>query len=504
MHYILFSLIITFFCSFSVHAENENKSHTNTGYSGWPIKSFLNAWSKENLPQGVRFYAKDWLRWSEWRYFEPAAGGGDPDYGYFSNRLRFGLKAKRKKWSADASFQYVKQFSLPDDATGGLGLGSVYFGQSKSADPSSLYIKYLNVGLLDIANLGVDFSIGRFDYGNGVEILSRNNKIDWLKKVRIDSRVLGGFGWSIYQRSFDGAKISWNHELGHLNVAAFRPTQGGFESNANDHISQINVLSSAYTFKPNKILPNSEIQLFHYYFDDERKVPNRIDNSGLTSPTGTQDIAIHSLGGHVVGYRPYANGIADYLVWGMYQTGDWFEQDHDAYGVAIELGYQFTHIAWKPWIRIGTYRGSGDDDASDNTHGTFYQMLPTVRKYAFTTSYNLMNNTDHFIQLLLTPHPKLKIRTDLHRVSLTESTDRWYGGAGATQASGTVQGFAGRLSGGDDNLLTSLEFTAKYQITDAINLHGFYGHVFGDEVVKNNFAGGQDFDFFFLELTVNF
>ena len=89
-------------------------------------------------------------------------------------------------------------------------------------------------------------------------------------------------------------------------------------------------------------------------------------------------------------------------------------------------------------------------------------------------------------------------------MSLTESADLWYGGAGATQARGTVQGFVGRASGGDDNLATTVEFTAKVQLTDVVNLHFFCGDVFDNDVIENNFADDEGSDLFVVELTLDF
>lgn len=488
----------------SINAEEASPSNN----SDLQLTGFLSDFSAKNLPEGITINARNWTRWSQWQYFDPVVPGGDPDYNYFSNRFRFGIKARHKNLTAEASFQYVMQTSLPDDAVGSpggaLGLGAAYFGHNRTTSPDSLYVKYLNVGASNIAGSGISATIGRFDYGTGLEKMSGNAKIDWLKTVRLDARVIGGFGWSLFQRSFDGVKLAWDNDKGRLSVAGFRPTQGGFESDANKHISDINVISSAYTTNPNVLIPNSELQLFHYYFEDKREVGARVDNSGLSSLSGFQDIDIHNLGGHIAGAKNTENGVVDWLVWGIYQTGNWFGQDHAAYGIATELGFQFTGLAWKPWIRLGAYHGSGDDDANDNTHGTFYQMLPTTRKYTFTTSNNLMNNTDYFIQLLLSPLPNLSLRTDVHLLGLAESADRWYQGAGATQSRGTIQGFGGRASGGDDSLGTSVEFTASYQVSKDINLTAFYGHVFGNNVIQNNFADDEDLDFFFVEAAVSF
>ena len=115
-----------------------------------------------------------------------------------------------------------------------------------------------------------------------------------------------------------------------------------------------------------------------------------------------------------------------------------------------------------------------------------------------------MNNEDYFIQLLLSPHKKLNLRTDLHYLRLTESADLWYSGAGATQAHGNIQGFSGRPSGGDNYLGTSLEFTAQYQLTEDINIQPFYSHIFGGDVIQNNFTDNKDMDYFFFEANIVF
>jgi len=64
-----------------------------------------------------------------------------------------------------------------------------------------------------------------------------------------------------------------------------------------------------------------------------------------------------------------------------------------------------------------------DKDSTDREHGTFYQMLPTARKYAFFPLYNLMNNEDLFIQAIFKPKEAFTIRTDLHSLSLQNKHD---------------------------------------------------------------------------------
>jgi hypothetical protein len=54
-----------------------------------------------------------------------------------------------------------------------------------------------------------------------------------------------------------------------------------------------------------------------------------------------------------------------------------------------------------------TLLGSGDGNPNDNTHGTFFQVLPTPRPYARFPFFNMMNNEDTFGMLILRPHAKV-------------------------------------------------------------------------------------------------
>jgi hypothetical protein len=83
-----------------------------------------------------------------------------------------------------------------------------------------------------------------------------------------------------------------------------------------------------------------------------------------------------------------------------------------------------------PWLRAGYSYGSGDGNASDNKHGTFFQLLPTPRPYARFPFFNLMNNEDGFAELILRPAAIVTVRSDIHTLRLTSANDLWYLGGG--------------------------------------------------------------------------
>jgi Alginate export len=166
--------------------------------------------------------------------------------------------------------------------------------------------------------------------------------------------------------------------------------------------------------------PGTELQLFAFRYDDDRNVTARPDNSGRAA--ARVDVGVTTFGTTLVAAsRSGSNGQWDGLLWLAGQTGSWFGQTHRAASVVAEAGHQWTSAPWRPWLRGGWTWASGDDQPSNERHGTFFQMLPTVRRYAQSAIYSQMNHTDVFVQVLLRPVPPLGIRTDFHRIGLATS-----------------------------------------------------------------------------------
>ena len=49
------------------------------------------------------------------------------------------------------------------------------------------------------------------------------------------------------------------------------------------------------------------------------------------------------------------------------------DQTHRAFSVAVEAGHEWSAAPWRPWLRAGFLRASGDDDPADDRHGTFFR-----------------------------------------------------------------------------------------------------------------------------------
>ena len=354
---------------------------------------------------------------------------------------------------------------------------------------------------------GVTETVGRFNYSSGNAMKSDDKKIDWLKSQRIADRLIGGFEWSHYGRSFDGLKVTRADDFSQISVAGFSPTQGGFEERAGREIRDIDVIAAEVNIKKDELIPGMEEQLFYYGYDDHRNIAAataRLDNTGRAVPAGGQsDIELHTFGGHLVGAYKVGEGLWDVLGWGAYQTGDWFELDQSSYAWAAETGYQFVQAPWQPWLRGGFNTGSGDGDTGDGDHETFFQMLPTGRLYSFSLLYNMMNTQDAFVSLIVKPQDWLTLRTEFHNLRLSDRNDRWYLGSGAMH-NNVADDFAARTSGGKRDLGQLVDVTVTWSVNPDVTVMAYYSHFFEDNVTEKFFTTQKDCNFMYVELAVNF
>ena len=439
-----------------------------------------------------------------WNFFEPT-GSFNNDYFYEFTRTKLGLKFETAYLDAFLQAQNVNMFGLPDDAIapapqGVLGGGAIYFVHDRQKNPTSTYLRH---ALLKLKIAPFTLTAGRLTFFDGEEVLYKDDpKMNWLKKVRMSERLIGPFGWSSFQRSFDGAVATYDDTAINVTGAAFHPTQGGFEKNGGITIRDIDVAYVALTLKKG-VVPNSDARLFYIFYEDDRGL-QKADNQPASSLLDEGDVRINTLGLHVAStFRLADKSEMDLILWGAIQRGKWGQLDQKSWAWNAELGYQFLDVPLKPWVRAGYFVSSGDDDPNDDEHGTFTQLLPTVRKQSNTPAYyNYMNIEDLFAMLILKPSPKATIKLDVNFVGLNDSADRWYFGSGAT--SKTVFGFTGRPSQGEDYIGTMAGGHVFYNFNEYLSLYFYYSHMWGGDVVKKTFPEGSQGDFSFLELTFKF
>jgi hypothetical protein len=289
-------------------------------------------------------------------------------------------------------------------------------------------------------------------------------------------------------------------------VAAMSPTQGGFEERAGSTLEDVRLIATEVTLKKGRPL-DGELQFFHYHYEDMRTLSAtaaRPDNTARSISSGLEnDVSMDMIGGHAVGAWVLGDGILDGLIWGGWQTGDWFELKHDAFALAAEGGYQWNKVPWKPWLRAGYNLSSGDSDPADESHGTFYPMLPTARLYSPSILYTAMNLEDIFLSLAIKPCSVFNFKSDVHFLSLDNASDRWYLGSGPMSRN-KLTDYAARSSNGESDLGVLWDATATWDVVTDVTATAYYGHLFGGDVVESFYTDQKDVNFLYLELTVSF
>ncbi|MFN2425904.1 MAG: alginate export family protein [Candidatus Binatia bacterium] len=444
-----------------------------------------------------------------WDFFEPSgAGGANNTYNFLGNDLRVSAAWTDDWFDVFVEGQSVILAELPSHAVGTsaegpLGLGAVYRANNNDDDfDASGYLRQASLKLKKLGVRGLSLKGGRQVFSDGKEAIPADPTLAWLQNTRIAERLIGPFDFSYAGRSFDSALVNYTH--GALNVTGFygKPTQGGFNINGMDQIDEIDLAYGSVNLNHPEFAGNTAARLFYIYYADDRALL-KVDNRPLDErQADTGNIGIHTIGGDVLQLVPTGIGPIDLLGWFAYQAGEWGVQDHSAWSLAIEAGIQPADLPWKPWIRAGFNMGSGDDNAGDGDHESFFQVLPTPRLYSLSTFYNLMNSEDIFAQVIVKPMAGLVWRTDFHVLRLSEDDDLWYFGGGATREKRNAGfGFGGRPSSGKNSLMEVLETQVSYNWNDYIATTVYYGHGFGEDVVEAGFSG-KSANFGFLEVTL--
>jgi len=445
-------------------------------------------------------------RVESWSYFQPKIDPlatltqgpiGDPDYTFLGDRAELGARVKGARFDLAGAFNYVRLEHLPTRAIGpgGLGTGAFYFAASGVRYSYQLYLSELTARI-KIANDHASLTVGRMPFSSGGEFVSANSALEHLKAERLQSRLIGNFEWSFYQRRFDGARVDLDRQRWHFTGAAFVPTQGGFEESTNLSMPNVQLASAAVTRKGRA----AEWQLFAYGYRDRRGTAAVVDNTvSLDQPV---DVTVATGGASYARVSPTRAGELDAVAWGAVQAGDWYGRSHRAASVTVEAGHRWTKASWRPWLRGGYLWASGDADSEDEVHGTFFQMLPSSRKYALSSVYAQMNLRDAFAQFLVEPG-RLHARIEVHALHAASGADLWYQGSGATASTGRFFGFSGRSARGDTALGTVVEGAVDVPIRKHWSINGYGGMMSAGPVVRNWFTDKR-LTYWFIENVVRF
>jgi len=460
-------------------------------------------------------------RVESWSWFED--GAAENTYTFAGNVFRLGLGQQNRKfdWQVEVAAPFL--LGLPRNAVapgaqGQLGLGGSYFvANDREMNPGMVFIRQGFVRLKGLGgNEAHSLRFGRFEFLEGTETTPRDATLAALKRDRIAHRLIGNFAFSHVWRSFDGVQYTFNRPSTNVTFFGARPTRGVFQVDGWGELN-IGVTSVSITRPVATQKSSGEWRAFAIYYHDWRTVgengapfPVKTDNRTLgtaakqaerTADTG--NIRIGTFGGnytHV--FDGGGAGKFDVLFWGVLQTGKWGVLDHRAGAGVLEAGYQPPMNLLKPWFRVGASYGSGDRDPNDGRHNTFFQILPTPRIYARLPFYNMMNNQDLFGELILRPHAKVTVRTDVHGLRLANRTDLWYQGGGAFQP--WTFGYVGRAGNGNRSLAMLFDVSADVQIDSRVSVGAYFAHAQGKRVTSSIYPNSKQARFGYIEVGYRF
>lgn len=446
-------------------------------------------------------------RLESWNWFDTDKAKDSYNFGAVTLRATVAQNKPHFDWLAEGEVPLLINLparSIAPAPQGQLGLGANYFAANGKRNGSLVLKQGFGRFKSLFGNAPSSLKIGRFEFNDGAEITPTDATLAALKRERIAQRLIGTFGFSHIGRSFDGVQYVHQTKAANFTFVAARPTTGVFDLDANKEMD-IDFWYGAFSKPVKRKSGASEYRFFALHYHDGRRILKTDNRTAARRTADTDNIRITTVGVHYLGTFKTGRGKAEALLWGVGQFGRWGNLDHRAAAIAIESGYQpggKTAAKIKPWIRAGYFRSTGDGDPSDKRHGTFFQVLPTPRVYARTPFFNLMNLEDSFAELLLKPHARLALRTDVHYLRLSSVEDLWYSGGGAFQKQ--TFGYTGRPSNGKKTLGTMLDLSVDFAVTPSTGLTLYISGVRGGGVASQIYPLGGHAALAYLELTRSF
>lgn len=442
-------------------------------------------------------------RYEAWDWFEPASGNNL--YGYSGTVIRFGFSQVHTNYDWNIEFEVPVLLDLPKAVNppplGQYGLGGSYYAANHN-DQYAAFI-FPKQAFLRLKGEHASLRMGRFEFTDGSEVMPKDPTLAALKADRIGQRLIGNFGFSDVMRSLDGVQFAYANGPWTFTTVSAIPTRGVYQVDGWGWV-KTPVTYVALTRQAELGTSHAEWRVFGIYYNDDRSVVKTDNRPATVRASDLGGINIGTYGGHFIVATPTISaGTFDLLGWGALQSGGWGQLAQRSGAFAAEGGWQPAFASGvRPWIRGGYYYSSGDGNAADGTHGTFFAILPTPRVYARFPFFNEMNNTDLFAEVMLRPTNKLAIRSDVHGLWLSNKHDLWYTGGGAFQP--WTFGFSGRPSNGATSLATLYDISGDYKWKHGVSFGLYFGYAVGGEVIKKIYPANANGALGYSELNYRF
>lgn len=299
-------------------------------------------------------------------------------------------------------------------------------------------------------------------------------------------RLISTLDWANTRRTFQGVKTFWHSPKFDVDAFWVRPMLSDvaeYDARPDTWDEDRNFYGLWGTYKPMK---GHFADLYFLSLDSNPRAAKARGGALV-------DSAVHTLGARYAG--DYEHVLFE--LEGMYQFGDWANQDISAGAVAAGVGYHFAALPMNPQMWLRYDHASGDDNPNDGTRNTFNQLFPFGHYYlGFLDRVGRQNINDFNAQLVFYPQPWFTAIIQYHKFWLASSKDALYNAAGAA----TRRDATGR-SGDDVGDELDLRFNVHASRHQDI-LFG-YSKLFSGDFIKKTGANVSP-DFFYLQYVFRF
>lgn len=220
----------------------------------------------------------------------------------------------------------------------------------------------------------------------------------------------------------------------------------------------------------------------------------KYDNEGIPNPSGGfGDLQSHAAGMYAGGQ--FANRL-DWAFLGAYQFGKRADNDIEAVGLNMQLGYTWD-VSWKPRLGVEYTYASGDNNPQDGKYQTFDGLFGGIdRFYGRMNFFSWMNLQDYQVSFNVRPVKQLMISVDYHSFYLASNQDAWYYG-NARRMRQDASGKSGSHIGEEVDLL------ATWKMNPQVEIFSGYAHFFPGSFLADT-GYHEEADWIFLQATWTF
>jgi len=199
-----------------------------------PVLSFAQSDSTDVEIGSVKVQGSIRTRLYGWDWFQDPTY--ENSYAYPGTLIRLSFSQQRHDFDWNFELGTPVLLDLPATAVapspqGQLGLGAAYFAANHRKNTAMAFPKQAYIRLKNLGNdEGQSLQIGRFEFLDGSEVTPSNATLAALKKDRIVQRLIGNYGFSDVERSFDGFHYVISRPTINFTVVGAVPTRGVFQT----------------------------------------------------------------------------------------------------------------------------------------------------------------------------------------------------------------------------------------------------------------------------------